>query len=299
MSQRVFLIDAHGLCYRAFYAVKALKNSKGEPTNAVFGFCNILRKMLADCKPTHVAVCFDVGKQTHRQKKFANYKIQRQAMPDDLVSQIETIRDVVRAYGFPIFELEGFEADDVMATLGVRFAQKNAEVFIATDDKDMAQLVGEHIKLYSPRQEKVINTKDVVEKFGVTPGQITDYIALAGDTSDNIPGVKGIGEVGARKLIGEFKSLEGIYKHLDQVVPAKLQEKLIASREDAFLSKELATLDEKVPLKLDLDDLVFPEPDREKLFTLFNELEFRKFAQEYAPAGTVAVDVPGGFKNLG
>src|SRR5476649_2398109 len=167
MSDRLFLIDAHGLCYRAFYAVKALKNSKGVPTNAVFGFCNILRKMLADFKPTHVAVCFDVGKQTHRQKKFADYKIQRQAMPDDLVVQIDTIRDVVRAYGFPIFELEGFEADDVMATLSVRFAEKNVDVFIATEDKDMAQLVGEHIKLYSPRQEKFIDTKEVEEKFGV------------------------------------------------------------------------------------------------------------------------------------
>ena len=245
-------------------------------------------KCLADCKPTHVAVCFDVGKQTHRQKKFADYKIQRQAMPDDLVVQIKTIREIVRAYGFPIFELEGFEADDVMATLGLRFAKKDADVFIATEDKDMAQLVGEHIKLYSPRQEKVIDAKDVVEKFGVTPEQITDYIALAGDASDNIPGVKGIGEKGACKLIGEFKSLEGIYKHVDQVAPAKLQEKLMASKEEAFLSKELATVDAQVPLDADLDDLAFPEPDREKLFALFNELEFRKFAQEYAPLDAVA-----------
>jgi len=284
MSDRVFLIDAHGLCYRAFYAVKALKNSKGVPTNAIFGFCNILRKMLADCKPTHVAVCFDVGKKTNRQKKFADYKIQRQAMPDDLVIQIKTIRDIVRAYGFPIFELEGFEADDVMATLALRFARKNVDVFIATEDKDMAQLVNEHIKLYSPRQEKVIDVKDVVEKFGVEPSQITDYISLAGDTSDNIPGVKGIGEKGACKLIGEFKSLEEIYKHIDQITPVKLQEKLIASRAEAFLSKELATLDPQVTLDADLDDLVFPEPDHAKLFALFNELEFRKFAEEYAPA---------------
>jgi len=166
MTSRVFLIDAHGLCYRAFYAVKALKNSKGQPTNAVFGFCNILRKLLTDGKPTHVAVCFDVGKPTHRQKKFADYKIQRQAMPDDLVVQIETIRNLVRAYGFPLFELEGFEADDVMATLAQRFAKKDVDVFIATDDKDMAQLVDEHIKLYSPRQERVIDTEDVVAKFG-------------------------------------------------------------------------------------------------------------------------------------
>jgi DNA polymerase-1 len=296
MSDRLFLIDAHGLCYRAFYAVKALKNSKGQPTNAVFGFCNILRKMLADCKPTHVAVCFDVGKKTHRQKKFANYKIQRQAMPDDLVIQIQTIRDVVKAYGFPIFELEGFEADDVMATLAKRFASQHVDVFIATEDKDMAQMVGEHIKLYSLRQEKVIDTPDVVEKFGVTPGQITDYIALAGDASDNIPGVKGIGEVTAGKLIGEFKSLEGIYEHLDQITPAKLQEKLVVSREEAFLSKELATVDCQVPLEAVLDDLVFPEPDNAKLFVLFNELEFRKFAQEYAPLDAPPQELIGDLK---
>jgi len=286
-SNRVLLIDAHGLCYRAFYAIKSLKNSKNQPTNAVFGFCNILRKLLADCHPTHVAVCFDVGKQTHRQKKFADYKIQRQAMPDDLVTQIQVIRKIISAYGFPIFEWEGFEADDVMATLSLRLAQKDVEVLIATDDKDMFQLVGGHIKLYSPREQKVIETKDVVAKFGVTPGQITDYIALAGDASDHIPGVKGIGEVGACKLLEEFKSLEGIYQHVDKVTPERVREKLIAGRPDAFLSKELATLDAQVPVDAVLDDLVFPEPDRDKLFALFNELEFRKWAQEYAPAGTV------------
>jgi len=296
MLNRVFLIDAHGLCYRAFYALKALKNSKGQPTNAVFGFCNILRKMLVDCKPTHVAVCFDVGRQTHRQKKFADYKIQRQAMPDDLVVQIKMIRDIVSAYRFPIFELEGFEADDVMATLSVRFAKENTDVFIATEDKDMAQLVRDHIKLYSLRQERMIDTKDVVEKFGVEPGQITDYIALAGDTSDNIPGVKGIGEVGACKLIAEFKSLEGIYKNLDKVTPAKLKEKLTTSREDAFLSKELAVLDEQVPLDAALEDLILPQPDREKLFALFNECEFRKFAQEYAPLDAAPQEPMGDLK---
>ncbi|MDE2028613.1 MAG: DNA polymerase I, partial [Candidatus Omnitrophica bacterium] len=227
MSNRVFLIDAHGLCYRAFYAVRALKNSKGVPTNAVYGFCSILRKMLADFKPSHVGVCFDVGKDTHRQKKFAGYKIKRQAMPDDLVVQIKTIREVIKAYGFPIFDMEGFEADDVMATLARRFAGQGVDVVLATDDKDMAQLVGGHILLYSSRQERLIDAKGVEEKFGVAPQQITDYIALAGDASDNIPGVKGIGEVGARKLIAEYKSLEGIYKNIERVVPEGLKEKLM------------------------------------------------------------------------
>jgi len=296
MANRVFLIDAHGLCYRAFYGVKALKNSKGQPTNAVFGFCNILHKLLADGKPTHVAVCFDLGRQTHRQKKYADYKIKRQAMPDDLVVQIAVIRDLVRAYGFLICEKEGFEADDMMATLARRFAGQKTDVFIATDDKDMAQLVGEHIKLYSPRQEKVMDAGDVKEKFGVDPQQITDYIALAGDTSDNIPGVKGIGEVGARKLIDEFKSLESIYKHIDQVAPAGVKEKLLASKDMAFLSKELAQLDAQAPVDATIDDLAFPKPDREQLYTLFTGLEFRKFAQEFAPEG-VSLPAAGEVKN--
>jgi len=295
MSKRLFLIDAHGLCYRAFYAVKALKNSKGVPTNAVFGFCNILRKLIADCKPSHIAVCFDAGKKTHRQKKFADYKIQRQAMPDDLVIQIKTIRELVRAYNLPIFEMDGFEADDLMATLSHRFAKKGVDIFIATEDKDMAQLVDEHIKIYSPRQEKVLDVPDIKEKFGVEPSQITDYIAIAGDTSDNIPGVKGIGEVGAVKLIGEFKSLEGIYKHLDQV-PGKLKEKLEVSREMAFLSKDLATVDVDVPMEVTLDDLALPSPNNLKLFEIFNELEFRKLAQEYAPADAVVAAEPAEFK---
>jgi DNA polymerase-1 len=283
MSQRLFLIDAQGLCYRAFYAVRDLKNSKGVPTNAVFGFCNILRKMMTDCKPTHVAVCFDVGKKTHRHDKYADYKVKRQAMPDDLLIQLKTIHDLVKAFNFPIFGVEGFEADDLMATLASRFAKKNTDVFIATEDKDMSQLVSDHIKIYSPRQEKVLEAKDVVEKFGVEPSQITDYIGIAGDTSDNIPGVKGIGEQGACKLLKEYGSLEGIYKHIDEVKPAGLQQKLKASEKEAFLSKELATVDHHVPLKVVLDDLVFPEPDREKLFKIFTELEFRKLAMEYAP----------------
>ncbi|MEI7998851.1 MAG: DNA polymerase I [Candidatus Omnitrophota bacterium] len=294
-NQSVFLIDAHGLCYRAFYAVKALANSKGQPTNAVLGFCNILRKLLKDCHPTHIAVCFDVGKKTHRQTKYADYKIQRQAMPDDLVRQIMIIRQVIEAYRFPIFELEGYEADDVMATIAKRLAGKGVDVFIATDDKDMCQLVDTHVKVYSPRQEKIIDTSDVVEKFGVNPLQITDYIALAGDSSDNIPGVEGIGDVTACKLLEQFSSIDEIYRHIDEIKPLKAQEKLIAGKEKAYLSKELAILDHFVPLDISLDSLIVQEPDREKLYALFNELEFRKFALEYAQ-GEAQIEFSGELK---
>jgi len=281
-NPKVFLIDAHGLCYRAFYAVKSLTNSKGQPTNAVFGFCNILRKLLKDCSPTHVAVCFDVGKKTYRQEKYADYKIQRQAMPDDLVRQIKVIRQIIEAYRFPIFELEGYEADDVMATISSRLASQDVDVYVASDDKDMCQLIDAHTKIYSPRAQKIVDDKDVVAKFGVSAKQITDYIALAGDSSDNIPGVHGIGEVTACKLLKDFGTIEGIYQHIDEVKPPKVKEKLIASRENAYLSKELAMLDHQVPLDISLKSIAIQEPDREKLFGIFNELEFRNFASEYA-----------------
>ena len=279
-NTRIFLVDGHGLCYRAFYAVKNLSNSKGQPTNAVFGFCNILRKLLNDLKPDHLAVCFDTGKKTHRQTKFADYKVQRPSMPDELISQMDIIRRVVAAYNIPMFEMEGYEADDMMATLAARFSGKGKDVVIVTDDKDMGQLVGDHIKLYSARQQQMISAKDVESKFGVTPDQIVDFIALAGDVSDNIPGVHGIGEVSARKLLSTYGSLKNIYARLDKVTPVKLREKLEAGREHAFLSQELATLHTDLPVDASLEDLKRKEPDSKALFDLYTELEFRKFAKE-------------------
>ncbi len=293
MPNRLFIIDAHGLCYRAYYAVKALTNSKGQATNAVFGFCNILRKLLRDLNPTHIAVCFDVGKDTHRSKKFAEYKAQRQAMPDDLVSQMSIIYDLVRAFNIPIYTKEGYEADDMMASLAKRFAAKDTEVVIVTEDKDMSQLVGGPVKLYSARQEKFISEAEVVEKFGVAPSQITDYIAIAGDASDNIPGVFGIGEVGARKLIEQFGSIEGIYKRIDEVKPPKLQEKLIVGRDNALLSKDLATVHADVPIEVALDDLKAQEPNKKALVDLFTQLEFRKLVQEYAQDEVLFEALPG------
>ncbi len=283
---QVYLIDAYGLIYRAYYAVKSLNNSKGQPTNAVFGFCNILRKLLNDLKPTHLAVCFDVGKKTFRQEKYPEYKAHRQAMPDDLVAQINMIKAIIEAYNIPIVALEGHEADDVMATLAKRFGRE-AIVTLVTEDKDMGQLVGGQVQIYSARQEKFIHAEDVKLKFGVTPAQIIDYIALAGDSSDNIPGVKGIGEVGARKLLEEFGTLENIYKNLDTIKAIKLREKLDVSKADAFMSQELATLHPDVDVPITFEDIKVQEPNRPRLLELYEELEFRKFAQELSSAPTI------------
>jgi DNA polymerase I len=287
---QLYLIDAYGLCYRAFYAVRGLSNSKGQPTNAVFGFINILRKLLTDLKPTHVAACFDVGKKTKRHEKFADYKVQRQAMPDDLVSQIKLIHELLKSYNIPVLQLEGYEADDVMATLAFKYASKDTDVVIVTEDKDMGQLVDRGpVKVYSARQGKVLHQADIEEKFGVRPDQIVDYIALAGDTSDNIPGVAGVGEVTACKLLKEFGTLENIYKNIDNI-KGKLKEKLEASRDLAFLSKELATLHPDVPLDITLDELAVKAPDKPRLLKLFQELEFRKLAEVLEQEGSDAYD---------
>lgn len=282
-APQVYLIDAYGLIYRAYYAVKSLTNSKGKPTNAVFGFCNILRKLLMDCKPSHMAVCFDVGKKTLRQERYAAYKAHRQAMPDDLKVQIQTIRDIVKAYNIPIVEMEGHEADDIMATLAKRFGHEGM-VYIVTEDKDMGQLVSERVNIYSARQEKVLKAADIKEKFGVNPDQIVDYIAIAGDSSDNIPGVKGIGEVGAKKLLEEFGTLANIYKHLSDIKAIKMREKLEHSQEDAFLSQELATLHPDVDVNISFEDIQVQEPNRPRLLEMFHELEFKKFALELSDA---------------
>ena len=166
---KIFLIDGHALCYRAFYGISGLTNSKGQATNAVYGFVNTIRKIQKDHSPTHMAVCFDTGKKTHRQEKFKDYKVQRQSMPEDLISQIPLIKDVLTAYQIPILELDGYEADDVIATMVAKLKSKERDIVIASDDKDMCQLMDEHVLVYSSRQDKVLGIKEGSERFGINP----------------------------------------------------------------------------------------------------------------------------------
>lgn len=277
---KTFLIDGHALCYRAFYGVTSLANSKGQATNAVYGFINTLRKILKEHNPSHIAVCFDTGKKTIRQEKFKEYKIQRPSMPEGLIGQLPIIKDVLRAYRIPIFELDGYEADDLIATIVHKLKGNGGQIVIASDDKDMFQLVDENISMYSFRQDKLLGVQESQERFGIKPSMITDYIGLCGDTSDNIPGVNGIGEVTARNLINQFGSLENIYERLDQIKQEKVREKLTAQKDAALFSKELAVLDGNVPVDLKKTDLQALEPDTKELIKLFNELEFRKFVQD-------------------
>ncbi len=277
---RLFLIDAHALCYRAFFAIKELRNSKGQATNAVYGFVAALKKILREYQPQYFAVCFDMKGKTLRQEKYAEYKIHRPSMPDDLISQIPIIKDVVRAYNIPILEMEGYEADDIIATISRRVADHDLETVIVSDDKDMFQLVGDNVKILNSRQEKILGPAEVQEILGFAPRLITDYLALAGDQVDNIPGVKGIGEVSARNLLAEYGSLKKILANADVIKPERVRQALLAQKDMAVLSHELALLEDNAPISVDLESLRVGAPDEQTLKELFSELEFRKFVAE-------------------
>ncbi|MCA9404045.1 MAG: DNA polymerase I [Candidatus Omnitrophica bacterium] len=293
---RLFLIDGHALCYRSFFAIRELVASNGQATNAVYGFVNTLRKILREFEPQFLAVCFDSKEQTLREKKYSEYKIQRPQMPEQLISQIAIIKDVIRAYNVSIFEVPGYEADDIIATLARQAHESKLDVTIVTEDKDMFQLSDSRTEFFSARKDKILKEHDVSDKLGFAPVRITDFIALAGDKSDNIPGVQGIGQVTATKLIKSYGKLEDIYDHIDEVRPDKVRQKLEAQRDMAFLSKELAVLETNVPLAFDLDDLKVGAADRGTLHEIFKRMEFRRLAEEYGD--TQAADIEVGVRTL-
>lgn len=279
------LLDGNSFCYRAFYAVRDLRTSKGQPTNAVFGFVTMLERLLKELDPDGVAATFDLKGPTFRHKKYEAYKIQRPPMPDELAAQLPIIKDVVRAYRIPIYELEGYEADDVMATLAARLEKAGHDVLIATGDKDALQLVTRRVKILNPQKENfVYDAAEVKKRFGVGPERVVDVMSLMGDAVDNIPGVPGIGEKTACKLIAEYGSLEGVYANLDKISGEKLKETLKKHRDDASLSRELATIDASVPIEIRTDDLKRREPDAGALAELFGALEFRSLLKNLPKA---------------
>jgi len=301
---KLFLIDGNSFCYRAFYAIKALATSSGEPTNAVYGFIAMMRKLIKDECPDYLGIAFDLKGPTFRHKKYERYKIHRKPMPEELVTQMPVIKDMVRAYNIPIFEKQGYEADDVLATIAVKLAGAGLDVYIVTGDKDALQLVGPHIKIYSTHKEGLIyDAKSVKERYGVRPEQMTDLIALMGDASDNIKGVPGFGEKTAVSLMSRFKGLEDMLSRPDEIKQESKKALLVRHAEDARMSKDLATLDKDVPLKIDLEDLKLKAPDSEALVELFKRLEFKNLIREYAPRRHLGskyhmVDDEEGFEDL-
>jgi len=286
-KKRLYLLDATAFCYRAFYALSQLSTSFGQPTNAVYGFLNILNKILKEEKPEYLACCFDISRDTFRQKKFAEYKMQRPAMPDGLSSQIPLIKEIVRAYGIKILEKEGFEADDIIATMASQAQQDNFSVTIVSSDKDILQLVAEDILVFNPYKEEGItyDVSKVKERFGVLPEYIPDIIALMGDSVDNIPGVPGIGEKTAVELIKSAGSLEKLLSGIDQLKQEKLKSALLEHKGRIMLNQELAFLDDKVDLGLVIDDLKISPPDYVELARIFKYLEFRKLLKELPVSG--------------
>ncbi len=286
-NKRLFLIDGNSFCYRAYYAIKALSTSKGQPTNAVYGFVAMLNKIVKDENPDFLAIAFDLKAPTFRHKKYEKYKIHRKPMPDDLVNQMPVIKDMVRAYNIPIFQQEGYEADDILATIAKKAEVEHIETFIVTGDKDALQLVNAYIKIYNTHKEAIYDADTVKVKYGITPDRMIDLMALMGDASDNIPGIPGIGEKGARALIEEFGTLENLLENLEQVKSEAKRKLIEANIEKARLSKELATLVLDVPMKIDFNKLQIKEPDTPKLIEMFKELEFKNLLKEIIPAGNL------------
>ncbi|HEX4963902.1 MAG TPA: DNA polymerase I [Thermoanaerobaculia bacterium] len=290
---RLFLIDGYSNIFRAFYAIRNLSSSRGEPTNAVYGFVTMLRKLLREENPELVGVALDVGK-TFRNEKFEGYKANRRPMPEDLASQLPWIRRVLEAYRIPILELAGYEADDVLGSLACKAAEGGYDVVLVSADKDLMQLVEPRVSLYHTGRNKLYGPAEVTEDFGVPPEKVVDVLALMGDSIDNIPGVPGIGEKGAKSLIQEYGSLDELLARAGEITRKAYREGLQSHAEQARLSKELSTIHTNLDLPFDPEALHHDPPDTNALRSLFTELEFFSLAEELGPADAIAGSGVGG-----
>ncbi len=295
MEKKKFLvIDANSIINRAFYGIRLLTTKDGTYTNAVYGFLNIFYKFKEEIKPDYIAAAFDLKAPTFRHKMFDGYKATRHPMPAELVPQIPLLKDVLTALSIPVLEKEGFEADDIIGTVATKCSDNDIACMILTGNKDDLQLATEYNKIYlvttrmGNTDTEIFDSSHVFEKYGVTPQEFIDVKAIMGDTSDNIPGVKGIGEKGALSLISTFHSLEAVYENLESdAITKSMRTKLTEHRDEAFLSKNLATIDCQVPITLDFDAAKDSEGDIPALRSLYTRLEFKSFLKRL-PADTIA-----------
>jgi DNA polymerase-1 len=276
----VYLIDGSSYIFRAFFALPPLTNSSGLPTQATYGFTTMTLKFLKDFRPQYMAVALDAGRETFRNQIFQDYKANRPEAPPDLIPQFPYIRKVLEALNVAVLELQGFEADDLIATLSKYFSGKGAKVVIVSGDKDLMQLVAEEVKLLDSAKGRWIGIEEVRQKFGVEPEKVVEVMGLMGDPVDNIPGVRGIGEKTAIALIQRYHSLENLFEHLDELEKSglrgasRIRRALMEGKERAFLSRDLATVRSNVPIRLELEQLRYRGCHKEKLRELFTELEF-------------------------
>ena len=270
-DNQLVLVDGSSYLYRAFHAMPGLTNSKGMPTGAIYGVINMMKRLLNDHETRKVVMVFDAKGKTFRDELYPEYKANRPSMPDDLRCQIEPLHQAIQAMGFPLIAIPGVEADDVIGTLARQAAEQGMEVIISTGDKDMAQLVDEHISLVDTMKNQVMDIEGVKKKFGVSPEQIIDYLALIGDTSDNVPGIPKVGPKTAVKWLQEYGSVDNIIEHADQF-KGKVGENLRDSLDQLKLSYQLVTIKLDVEMEESLEQLNMSDPDKDKLKELYSEL---------------------------
>ena len=276
----VALVDGSNYLYRAFYALPPLTNSKGFPTNAIYGFTNMLLKLRRELKPDYIVVTFDLKGPTTRHEEFEDYKATRKPMPDDLVPQVPLIKEIIRAFAICVLEKQGTEADDLIGTLAVRASEKGWRTVIVSGDKDLMQLIDENVTMMDTMKDKTYNTAAVKEKFGVSPGKVPEILGLMGDASDNIPGVPGIGPKTAQRLIEEYGTVEEVIENAENLKNVKLRDTVKKYADQARLSRQLAVIRKDIDLDFDFRDAAAREPDKEALAKIFSELEFSSLLQE-------------------
>ncbi len=285
----LYLIDGNSYIYRAFYAVRGLTASDGTPTNAIYGFINMVFRILREKQPDYFSIVFDTPGPTHRHEAYEEYKSHRPGMPDELKAQIPLIKEIVDAFRIHTIEMEGYEADDLLGTIAKRAESEGFDVLIVTGDKDMCQAVSPKVKLYDSMKERITEEKDVIDKFGVPPKQFPEIIALMGDASDNIPGAPGIGEKTAVKLLKEFGNLDKLLENHSEIKNTRARNSVAANMDNIRLSKELATIHSDMKLDLSLEELKRDEPDWVRLRDFFRALEFSSLAR-LIPNNTSAVN---------
>jgi DNA polymerase-1 len=281
----LYLIDGSAYVYRAYHAVRGLSNSKGMPTNAAFGFTRMLIKMMQERAPGYAVICFDARGPTFRHELFAEYKANRPAMPDDLAAQLPYIKEITAAFNLAAVEIAGYEADDLIGTYARLAENQGFEVVMVTGDKDFMQLVTDSATIWDPMKDLVIDKAAILQTHGLEPSQVIDMMGLAGDSSDNVPGVPGIGPKNAANLVRTYGSMEGIFEQIESITAKKQRENLLQYRGQAFLSRKLVTIDTNAPVTFTGDAFQVRPPDEAHLGKLFQELEFRQLQQEFFQAG--------------
>ncbi|MFO7865212.1 MAG: DNA polymerase I [Candidatus Aminicenantes bacterium] len=280
-GKKLIFIDGNSLLYRSYYAIRNLTNSRGFPTNAIFGFLSTLRKILKEENPHYLGIVFDSRGPTARHELFEDYKAHRKPMPEDLVPQIPKLKQILQAMNIPLYQKTGYEGDDLLGTLSRKAAEHNIHSVILTNDKDLYQLADQNISVYHVAKDKHLNEADIKEEFGVEPRQVKDVLALWGDPSDNIPGIQGIGEKTAKKLIQTFGSLDALLENLDAVKNIRVKKNIRQQKDRLALSRKLAEISRDLPLDFHLKDFEITDPDYDKLLPLLQELDFTSLLSQY------------------